>query len=225
MLTAQKSEWFESVFAVYNRNLIKRRFYSFKVCNLDELQKRGKHFPLIIYANHSSWWDGLAAFEISRTAKLQSYIMMEERHLKKLSLFRRLGAFSVNRENPRESVKSIKYAAEILKENSGRALWIFPQGEILPNDSRPIHFYNGLSRIIEKVGSIQIVPVAMRYEFLDKFKPEIFIKVGRLQSIEAGKDFESKKMTARFAGKLTEILDELKNEVARKDFDNFEGII
>ena len=73
MLKAKKSYWFEQIFAIYNRILIKRRFSSLKVLNLDTLQNLNRKFPLIIYANHSSWWDGLVAFQISHKTKLDSY--------------------------------------------------------------------------------------------------------------------------------------------------------
>src|SRR5215210_7489129 len=101
MLEANKSLWFEKIFGVYNRNLFKRRFNSLQVSGLNLLKEKEDKTPLIIYANHSSWWDGLVAFQISFQCGLDSYIMMEEKHLKKLRLFRKLGAFSIVRENAR----------------------------------------------------------------------------------------------------------------------------
>lgn len=225
MLTAKKSVLFEKVFAVYNCNLIKRRFRALRVLGLSEFQKRKSDLPLIIYANHSAWWDGLVAFEISRRAALDAFVMMEEKQLKKLFLFRRLGAFSVVRENPRQAVESIRYAAEILTENSKRALWIFPQGKILPNDARPMVFYNGLSRIIEKVRRAQILPVAVRYEFLNDFKPEIFVKIGKIELVETVGKFDSKNLTFCFSENSTKLLDELKTDIAAENFDSFERII
>lgn len=225
MLTAKKSFLFEKIFAVYNRNLIRRRFSAFRISGLDELRKRSLQTPLLIYANHSSFWDGLVAFEISRFCALDAFLMMEEKHLKRLFLFRRLGAFSVVRENPRRAIESLRYAADILNENPTRALWVFPQGEILPNDARPILFYNGLSRILEKLRRAEIVSVAMRYEFTSEFKPEIFVKIGKIEKIEIGGAFDSKKATSGFAVNLTNLLDELKAETAARSFDNFERLI
>lgn len=225
MLTAKKSFWFEKIFAVYNRNLIKCRFHAFRVSGLSELQKRNSKAPLIIYANHSAWWDGLVAFEIWRRAALDAFVMMEEKQLKKLFLFRRLGAFSVVRENARQAVESIRYAADILNEKPSRALWIFPQGKITPNDARPIIFYNGLSRIIEKTRRAEILPVAFRYEFAGDFKPEIFVKIGKIESIDATENFNSKRATAVFADKLTKLLGELKDETTNENFDDYERII
>lgn len=224
MLKASKSALFESFFAVYNRNLIKRRFHSLHVAGLEYLCRKSNQSPLLIYANHSSWWDGLVAFEISRKTKLDSFMMMEEKQLKNLFLFRRLGAFSVVRENPRRAVESLNYAVDLLK-NPHRTLWIFPQGEILPNDLRPINFYNGLSRIIEKAGKISCVPLAIRYEFLGEFNPQIFVKIGLAEPIEIAENFDSKKFTASSSNRLTNLLDELKEDIININFNEYEQII
>ncbi|MBA2495267.1 MAG: 1-acyl-sn-glycerol-3-phosphate acyltransferase [Acidobacteria bacterium] len=224
MLEAKKSAWFETIFSFYNRNLLKRRFHSLQVSGLDFLREKNAGIPLIIYANHSSWWDGLVASEISKMAKLDSFIMMEEKQLKNLFLFRKLGAFSVVRENPRKAVESINYTVNLLKKTD-RTLWIFPQGEILPNDARPMKFYNGLSRIIEKISEVFVVPLAMRYEFLSEFKPQVFVKISSPELFKNSKDFESKKMTEIMKSRLTNVLDELKTDIISKNFSNFERII
>lgn len=224
MLKAKKNAWFETIFAVYNRNLIKRRFHSLQVSGLDFLREKNAEIPLIVYANHSSWWDGLVAFEIFRQAKLDAFCMMEEKQLKKLFLFQRLGAFSIVRENGREAIKSINYSAELLKKPK-RTLLIFPQGEIVSNDARPIKVYNGLSRIIEKIGEVYAVPMAMRYEFLGEFKPQIFVKIASHQLIKTDKNFNAKENTQVFAERLTTNLDKLKSDIISKNFNHFEKII
>ncbi len=221
MLKANKSRWFESVFSLYNRNLLKRRFYSLNILNIKELSEQK---PQLIYVNHSSWWDGLIAFELSRVIRADSFVMMEEKHLKRLFLFRRLGAFSVVRENPRQAIESINYAVSLLRENPGRTVWIFPQGEILPNDRRPLHFYRGLARIIEKVGDCTVVPCAVRYEFLGDFKPEIFVKVGRAEHFFKSADGDAKSLTSHFEQVMTETLDSLKQNVAAAETADYERI-
>lgn len=218
MLEAKKSVWFEKIFAIYNRNLFRRRFQALRIEGIENLNK----FPLIIYCNHSSWWDGLVAFEISKKAKLNSYIMMEEKQLKNLFLFRKLGAFSVVRENPREAVKSVNYAANLLKEKADRAIWLFPQGKILPNDIRPLEFYNGISRIAEKVENCSIVPIAIRYEFFGDWKPEIFVKIGESEKFVST---DSKKTTKELAIRLTKLLDDLKEDIIKNNFEGYENLI
>lgn len=225
MLTARKSAWFERIFALYNRNLFKRRFHSFRASGLNHLLEKDPNIPLIIYANHSAWWDGLAAFEISRAAHLDAFVMMEEKQLKNLFLFRLLGAFSVIRENPRDALKSVNYAAGLLEENHNRALWVFPQGEILPNDARPVMFYNGISKIAGKLEKCYLIPLAMRYEFRGEFKPEIYIKIGEPELLKIENNFNSKLLTRRLEKHLTGILDDLKNDVSTKQLDNYKMIL
>ncbi|MGI9035623.1 MAG: lysophospholipid acyltransferase family protein [Pyrinomonadaceae bacterium] len=224
MLEAKKSRWFERIFAVYNRNLFKRRFHSFKISGLENLREKKPETPFVIYANHSSWWDGLAAFEISRAARLDAFLMMEERQLKKLRLFRRLGAFSVVRKSPRQAIRSVNYAAELLKENPSRCLWIFPQGEILRNDLRPLKFFQGLSRVVEKCGKCAALSVALRYEFFGNFKPEILVKINSPEQFPVDKNFDAKKMTAYFENRLTENLNDLKSDILTKNLQSYENI-
>lgn len=225
MLKANKSPWFEKLFSVYNQNLLRRRFNSFRVFNFNELANRKNDVPLIIYANHSSWWDGLAAHHLSQKARLDFYVMMEEKQLKDLRLFLKLGAFSVVRENPRRAVESINYAANLLKKNPRRALWIFPQGEILPNDTRPIHFYNGLARIIEKTGECETVAVAFRSEFLGNFKPELFAAVGRIERFQPENLKNTKDLTEKFAANMQNTLDDLKSRINNQRTDDFQNLI
>jgi 1-acyl-sn-glycerol-3-phosphate acyltransferase len=116
-------------------------------------------------------------------------------------------------EKPREAIKSINYAADLLQENSSRMLLIFPQGEIFPNDVRPLRFYNGLARIIEKANKSSAFPAAVRYEFLGNYKPEIFINIGEPERVQAAGNFNSKNLTANFEKRLTDTLDELKQNI------------
>ena len=224
MLEANKTIWFEKIFAIYNRNLLKRRFYKCRVKELQKLRERNLEIPLIIYINHSSWWDGLVLFEVLKKPEFDNFLMMEEKQLKSLRLFRRLGAFSVIRENPREAVRSLNYAVSILREKPRRTLLIFPQGEILPNEIRPLKFYNGISRIIQKLGSCMVVPCSLRYEFLKNYKPEIFVKFGVAENIVIDKNFDPKYFTKILAEKLTTNLDCLKTDIINNDLKDYSSI-
>ena len=225
MLEANKIIWIEKIFALYNRNLLKRRFHSLSLKNFSSIKNRDQQIPLIIYANHSSWWDGLVMFEILKIKDFESYVMMEEKQLVKLKFFRMLGAFSVVRENSRQAIKSIEYAVKVLKSGNRKTLLIFPQGEILPNDLRPLKFFNGLSMIIEKLGICNVVPCSIRYEFLTDYKPDILVKFGKLETVEFSKDIKRKNFTKTLETRLTENLDNLKSEFIENKLQDFQNIL
>jgi 1-acyl-sn-glycerol-3-phosphate acyltransferase len=223
MLEANKNRLFETIFSIYNRNLLKRRFSTFRVSGFDLLHDFT--LPRIIYCNHSSWWDGLVAFQISRKAALNSYVMMEEKQLKRYYFFRKLGAFSINRDNPRQALESLNYAIRLLRSKIVCNLWIFPQGEIVSNELRPIFFYQGLSKIVEKVGQCIVTSLSIRYEFLGNFKPEIFVKIAEPEFIRPAINFNHKMMTQNFVERMTINLDELKNDIVNNKIQNYRSII
>lgn len=224
MLPARKSGWFERVFAIYNRNLIARRFEGLRVAGLEYLRERRMDAPLVLYANHSSWWDGLMAFQVGRACRLEQYAMMEESQLREYPFHRRLGAFGVVRESARDAVRSIEYASELLKGTS-RTLWIFPQGETLPNDVRPLELYNGASRIIERAGLVDAAPVALRYEFLDEYRPEALVRIGAPSRVTVEASFSAKRLTEIFTTRLTHTLDELRADIVAGNLDVYEEIV
>lgn len=224
MITARKSAWFERVFAVYNRNLLARRFEGLRVAGLEGLRERERGVPVVLYANHSSWWDGLVSFEIGRAASLEQYVMMEEKQLERLKLFRRLGAFSVVRGRAREAWRSVEYAGALLGGKES-ALWIFPQGVTAPNDARPLKFYTGAARIIERAGGALVAPVAMRYEFLEAFRPEALARIGALERIETNDGFDVKTTTRRLSETLTRTLDWLRDDIRESKFEEYEELV
>lgn len=225
MLRANKSKLSEYFFAIYNKNLLKRKFQSFNISGLEKLNLPKNPIPFLIYANHSSWWDGLIAFYISSLMKMDSFIMMEEKQLKNLQFFRKLGAFSVVRENSREALKSLKYASDILIEDPRRTLWIFPQGEILPNDIRPLKLYSGLAHIVRNVKNCLVIPTAIRLEFLQNFKPDIFVKIGNPIVFDTNEIFDKKKLINLFTENLLITIDELKLDILNQSTSNYCDIL
>lgn len=213
MLTPRKSRLFESVFAAYNRNLLRRRFSSFRIRGLENLSG-GAERPRIIFANHSTWWDGLIAFEISRRAGLDAFVMMEERQLRRYPLFRYLGAFSIDPGDRRSAFRSLGFAADLLRDHPDRALWIFPQGEIRPPLRRPLGFRNGIAEIVRRIPSAAVVPLAIRCEFGGDFKPEICAETGSPVDLQATLPGPRGSITEVLETALTDLLDGLERDIA-----------
>lgn len=182
--------------------------------------------PVIFYSNHSSWWDGYLAHLVTRQVYgLDGYLMMDVRQLRKFFFFSWAGCFSVDQENARSALYSIDYIARELPRKSGRALWIFPQGYIFPQERRPLHFHSGLAHVIRQTGACYVYPVALRFEFLQEQYPEVFVDVGEAIFFPADAKIEVKAVTAELEAKLTQQMDALCEEISRVQTQNFVTIV
>ena len=225
MLTPSKNKAFERLFAVYNRNLFRRRFERFLVSGMSSLDRGNEETPLILYANHSSWWDGLAAFEISRAAGLDAFVMMDEAQLNRYRAFRWLGAFSIDKQSVRASYRSLEFASQLLRERKGSCLWIFPQGDIRPSRVKDLDFLGGIGRIALKIRECRFVPVAFRYEFGGEFKPDVFALAGPGLHREPKNKRESGELVSELGSTLAQALAGLDRKIAAGDTEGFVDLL
>lgn len=144
-----------------------------------EPMQEQQQLPLVICANHSSWWDGYVATLVERHFGLDGYLMMEEAQLSRYFFFAWAGCFSVNRQQVRSALQSLQYAGKLLKDHPNRFVWMFPQGEIEPNDHRPLTFFNGAAYLARQVSPALLLPAAIRLEFLGEQRPVLFISLGQ----------------------------------------------
>ncbi len=142
--------------------------------------------PTLVYSNHPSWWDGYVAYLLSREIwRSEGYLMMEEAQLRRYGFFRYCGAFSVDRHDPREGMRAVQYAALLLR-GSRRVVWIFPQGEIVPSDRRPLVTFSGAAHIARRAAPVRCLPAALRFEFGGEQRPEALIRLGEPHVVESG---------------------------------------
>lgn len=223
MIKAQKNTLISAFFKLYHKLLLKRHFFRIHLCGSDNLNRIDKALPVILYANHSNWWDGFMAFQLtSNYLKADDYLMMDFEQMRKYRFFKYIGVFSVNRGDAREGVESINYTAELLKD-SKKYLWIFPEGVMHAQDYEPLKFYSGLTRIAEKAGKVNLVPVSLRYEFINEQRPEVFIKIGEPDVITNNIN-DTKTYTEYLQNKLAGDLDLLRSDVINQNFGNYKVI-
>jgi chlorobactene lauroyltransferase len=179
LIPAHKNPFGEAIFWQIARASMQRHFNSVQLRDRGRLAEDTGSLPILMLANHSSWWDGYFAWLIAHSVERQDhYLMMEEANLRRYRFFTWAGCFSVDRMHGRAALASIHYAAHLLKERPGRAVWIFPQGEIVPNDRRPLRCYSGIGHLVRQVGAARCYPVALRIEYGGEQRPDVFISIG-----------------------------------------------
>ncbi len=184
--------------------------------------------PTIICANHSTWWDGYVALLVSRQLGLDPYLMMEEAQLRRYFFFRWIGCFSVNRQDARSAIQSLQYAARILKEQRDRFVWLFPQGEISPNDRRPLEFFTGAAHLARLVAPARVYPLAIRIEYLAEQRPDLFISLGKPLCIDAATARTPgflKSSTHQLEALVTAELDQLRADIIAGEYASFKSLL
>ena len=209
-LPARKNWLIEAgIYRLMVRPALRRAFHRVAIAAPDG--EDWSHLPTIFYSNHVSWWDGwIAFFLFDERWRMEGYLMMEEPQLRRYRFFQRCGCFSVDRQDAREGMRSVSYAASLLRDRPGRALWIFPEGEIGPNDRRPLRTYAGAAHIARRAGRVRCVPVALRFEFLGEQRPEGFIRIGPAHIVDGG---DTKALHTDMDRRLVEQVDRLHADV------------
>ena len=178
--------------------------------------------PIIFYATHPGWWDGYMLMTVHRMLlgeRFDSYLMMEEKQLRAYRFFTWCGTFSVNRHDPAEVTRSVDEISALLRERRDRALYMFPQGRMLHPDRRPVVLYPGIARVVQKVGTPLLCPLAFRYEFRGEQRPEAFIRFGPVHRAPANPDTDT--LLADLTARLTASSDALRAEVVSGNPRNF----
>jgi chlorobactene lauroyltransferase len=161
----------------YFQRSVRRAFSACWIAGEEHLRTTDTSVPTILACTHGSWWDAALTIVLSlREYGLDADGMMEYKQLTKYRFFSRIGMFSVIREDARSAMASLSYAADRLR-TTNRYLWMFPQGTLVHQDL-PVVAEPGIGILAAKLGSVRIVPVAMRYELLRSQHPVCWIRVG-----------------------------------------------
>ncbi len=186
--------------------MLENRFYAFRYKGAENFYKKDAETPIILFAPHSNWWDGIVGYNIcNRIYKKEIRLMVEE--LNRFPLLRRGGAFNVNKKSPQASMEALKYSVEVLGDTNN-ILYLFPQGIIKPPNYRPIEFQTGLAYVAEKAakkyGKVALMPVAVNYMFLRDNRPEVLVEMGEI--IELNNDKPNRKEFSDYLAKTLQAL-------------------
>jgi len=158
-------------FTFYAQWIIKRKFKKVHVSSDFE----DEQLPILILANHISWWDGFwISYLNTKVLKRKFHFMMLEEQLRKFWFFNYAGGFSV-RKNAKSIVESLRYTHELL-QNESNMVFMFPQGKIESIYQNEIKFENGPAWILQKLD--QKIHVLLMVNLIDYFsepKPSLYI--------------------------------------------------
>src|SRR5579875_3107473 len=118
------------------RRYFRHHFRSVLAQHADRL--RGFTGPLIVYGNHSSWWDPMLIVLLGELLlpHRKHYAPMDARALAQYPILRKLGIFSVEMASPRGASRFLRTSEAVLR--SGGVLWLTPQGRFADPREMPL---------------------------------------------------------------------------------------
>lgn len=178
MIPARKSALFGRWFARVAERRIRGHFGAVHLAGREILERALAAGPVLVVLNHSSYWDTLWIIALARRILgADAYAMMDARHLRRLPFFAKVGAFGVDRDQPRDGVKAVRYAARLL-ERPGTLVFVFPQGEERPSTVRPLGFEGGAAAIARVARAATVLPMGLRYEHGSSPRPTLYAAIG-----------------------------------------------
>jgi 1-acyl-sn-glycerol-3-phosphate acyltransferase len=182
-------------------------------------QMRG---PLIVYANHSSWWDPMVSVLLAEQMfpNRKHYAPMDAAALAKYPVLRRIGIFPVEMNSARGAAQFLRTSQAILAE--GGVLWITPQGRFA-DPREPLEFKPGLAALAVRVPDVTLLPMAIEYAFWDERLPETLLRFGTPLKIEAGSSTEDASETLKAS--LAVVMQELQAVVVARDASVFSVLL
>ncbi len=214
-------------FTWYSRRYVRRHFHSLRVA-LHGLPLGGAHLPLVIYANHSAWWDALVGLVLKDEflSERRAFAPIDAAMLVRYQFFRKLGFFGVEQGTRRGAVQFLRNAKTILREPSS-LLVITPQGRFADVRERPVRFAAGLGHLATRVERAVFLPMAVEFVFWEERLPEILVRFGEPTEVTAqhATAFDAKYWTALFEQNLAATQDALAAQAQRRDSDEFQTVL
>lgn len=204
MIPSRRSPLFTWWFARHARARIHGTFGRVRVHGLEGARAALATSSALVVANHTAWWDALVILHASRhLLGAEAFAMMDGANLARLPFFGLVGAFGVDRSDPRDGARAIQYAARLLREReAGRAVWVFAQGREVPITARPLAFEGGAAEIARVARRATALPVALRYEFGEGERPDLYLSFGPPAALARGPAGQGARDVARLRAAL-----------------------
>jgi 1-acyl-sn-glycerol-3-phosphate acyltransferase len=167
---------------------VRRHFHGVRLSGLTRVKFDTN--PLIIYANHSSWWDPMVSILLAGEfmPERSHYAPMDSEALARYRILRKVGIFPVEMKSLRGAAQFLRTGEAIVE--SGGVLWVTPQGRFVDSRVRPLEFKPGLATLAARVsstaGACTVLPLAIEYPFWDERLPEVLLNFGVPVSVASG---------------------------------------
>lgn len=163
--------------------------------------------PLLMVANHTSWWDGFLLRDVHRQLRGRQapiYTVMTEAELRRHPFLRLLGATPLDPASPASLLRLLRTLQEQVQRRPDATVLIFPQGRIWPAWRRPLGFRRGVELVLRRLGPCTVLPIGIHIEAMNRVAPTAFVAIGEPRQ-SPGEDVTAQTLEDDVAARLDHI--------------------
>jgi 1-acyl-sn-glycerol-3-phosphate acyltransferase len=216
-ISAVMLRFFQRIVRAYFR----RHFRAVMVQHAERLaEARG---PLIVFANHSSWWDPMVSILLAQALLpgRKHYAPMDAAALAQYPILRRVGIFPVEMSTARGAAQFLRTSQAILAK--GDVVWITPQGRFADPRAATLAFKPGLGALAARTPGVTLLPLAIEYTFWDERLPETLLRFGEPVHLPSGTSTDA--ATQLLETSLAVVMQELKAYTMARDASAFRVLL
>jgi 1-acyl-sn-glycerol-3-phosphate acyltransferase len=182
--------------------------------------------PLVVYANHPSWWDGVAFMLLSTELfpGRRMIIPMAAEALGRYGFMRRIGVFGVEQHSVHGAIGFLRTAEAVLA-TPGHMLWMNAPGRFCDVRERPVPIAPGLVRLVELAPTARFLPLALEYPFWSERAAEMLAGFGAPLEGAALAAMDREARAAALAGALEATMDRLAADAIARDPARFRPVL
>jgi 1-acyl-sn-glycerol-3-phosphate acyltransferase len=182
--------------------------------------------PLVVFANHPGWWDGVAFMLLSQALfqPRRMYIPMDKAALDRYPFMRRIGVFGIETGTPRGAIAFLKLAKEVLSHHD-RMLWMNAPGRFADVRERPVPIAPGMTRLPEFAPDAVFIPLALDYPFWTERKAEMLCAFGTPIEGQALAAMDREARATALSAALGATSDRLAGDAMARDPQRFEALL
>ncbi|TWU17683.1 hypothetical protein Pla52o_48980 [Novipirellula galeiformis] len=221
------SGWLQEGFHRFLTPYLRRHFHSIAITrdswNVSLIPEQE---PLVVIANHPSWWDPLAAHYLNRRLfpQRQFFAPIDAAALEQYRVFAKLGFYGVTMNSTAGATAFLQQSRAILM-SQGTSLWLTPEGRFADVRDHAATLMPGTAHLCSRMQHGWVLPIALEYAFWEERLPECLCKIGTPLRISEHVDATKADWQRLLTARLRQTQTELSAAVVTRDSEAFENIL
>ena len=185
--------------------------------------KTSDSLPLVVYLNHSSWWDPLLCLFLARRffPNRQAYGPIDGEALQRYQFLPVGSGSSGWIMSPPPAAENFSAPRPRFCDPPGTRSGSRPQGQFTDFHARPVQLQRGLSHLTNLAPQVAFVPLALQYVFWEERLPEIVVGFGDQIIFDSEQVMSPVDATKLFESGLASVQDHLSAASARRAADEW----